>query len=856
MELAFDGLWVSTLFLAPAALWLIAIHRWGPNVQSLACRCVLASCLFSPIAVCSMSWLELSGWRTISPVTASVAPVVHSTMVKPATEFQAEPTFERTKEAEQSGNMTRGFGKPYHSSDDTPATIATQTTEWLRASIQFLWLGCSTILITRLLRALRTIQRMCRQATPDLGWQAQCQRLAERYSCACPTVVRSREVTSPCLVGIFRPTILLPVDLCPSHEQMEGVFVHELAHVARRDCFWNFLFQVTLSCFPLQPLLWWLASRQELAAEEACDDFVVQTVGRPALYAQQLLDLAATRLAAQPLGVGMIARSSTLSRRIRRLMNDKARRSLRTSLFARLSLTGVALVGCLLLSWCALPAASANQQQVADSDVNVVNQAATSADEGWLLAGRVLDVNGQPAVSAIVTFSLTDPKFHSSLATDDQGRFRQRVDQTGGNLQDLEIRVEAADKQSLSLSAIPLENSVQAASRLEIKLEPLRTIQLKVVDADDRPVDQAKAVAQIANSRLFATTDSSGVASFSVPKFQRIVQVAAWKDNEGLDFVKYEATPTNPFADSRATVVSAWSPEFPRNGLQQLTLTYSKPITVLLTDSEDRPIVDAKLKAGHLIKNGSQFFEPSFFDDCLGPTTDQSGRVELRCLPRWQTGSIKVWPSAKGYEVKFTDVPLWTEEPVRIKMERLVRISGQVLLPDRRPARNLRVIASGDSYNASINEGSAWTDAAGRYEMFVPPRHLYMVGIKDSVWAVKPQEFLLAPGQHRDNVDFVVRKATKVAGKEFVLDTTEPNRGQWMFVKQASKSLRSANTALPKEYANGPWHAPVLSWSAKTDDKGRYEFMLGDGNFELFPAGASKGMSFQIEGQPEIEFSK
>src|SRR6185369_11433893 len=67
---------------------------------------------------------------------------------------------------------------------------------------------------------------------------------------------------------------------------------HELAHVRRLDDWANLLqntFQAALFFHPVVP---WIARRLSLEREVACDDQVLQQIGKPKAYAMLLANLA------------------------------------------------------------------------------------------------------------------------------------------------------------------------------------------------------------------------------------------------------------------------------------------------------------------------------------------------------------------------------------------------------------------------------------------------------------------------------------------------------------------------------------------------------------------------------------
>lgn len=108
-----------------------------------------------------------------------------------------------------------------------------------------------------------------------------------------PRIVVSDIIPMPLVLGIWRPTIVVPYELLqPEMElRLREILIHECAHVVRCDAWVN-------TAQRLAAVLWWwhpvvlclnrLISR---AREEVCDNFVLQRGDAPS-YAQSLLELA------------------------------------------------------------------------------------------------------------------------------------------------------------------------------------------------------------------------------------------------------------------------------------------------------------------------------------------------------------------------------------------------------------------------------------------------------------------------------------------------------------------------------------------------------------------------------------
>src|SRR5690606_1051081 len=121
--------------------------------------------------------------------------------------------------------------------------------------------------------------------------------------------------------------------------------------VRRHDCTWNLLRRLVECVLFFQPLLYVLTRRLEAAAEEVCDDYVVQLAGDRVEYARTLLNVAELNgVPLRAVTVGVVSRRSVLAVRVARVL-DASRpvttQACRSALFLIVlgSLAGTALAG-------------------------------------------------------------------------------------------------------------------------------------------------------------------------------------------------------------------------------------------------------------------------------------------------------------------------------------------------------------------------------------------------------------------------------------------------------------------------------------------------------------------------------
>ena len=78
-----------------------------------------------------------------------------------------------------------------------------------------------------------------------------------------PGLRRSSSVGSPILVGVWRPTIVVPENAEVTFDEpaLRMMLAHELAHLARATWPWNWLPTVTAWLFFFHPLVWLMLRR-------------------------------------------------------------------------------------------------------------------------------------------------------------------------------------------------------------------------------------------------------------------------------------------------------------------------------------------------------------------------------------------------------------------------------------------------------------------------------------------------------------------------------------------------------------------------------------------------------------------
>ena len=138
-------------------------------------------------------------------------------------------------------------------------------------------------------------------------WQACCQRWLRRSA---PRLLAADWVSSPALVGWWRPTLLVPREALDafSGEDWEHVFAHEIAHLRWRD-HWSQVFMLAAWCVHwFNPVVWIGFRRLRADRELAADEWVLKHLAseRALAYGETLFKTVAKRSAYRSFQPGMV----------------------------------------------------------------------------------------------------------------------------------------------------------------------------------------------------------------------------------------------------------------------------------------------------------------------------------------------------------------------------------------------------------------------------------------------------------------------------------------------------------------------------------------------------------------------
>lgn len=247
-----------------------------------------------------------------------------------------------------------------------------------------------------------------------------------------PLVASCARVSSPVVVGILRPMILMPPSLLCGLDptQLAAILSHELAHIRRYDPLINLIQRIIESLLFFHPITWWISRRMSIERENCCDDIAALYIGR-LTYAEALLQMASVCLTnhrGQSHALATLAadgsNATDFGYRIRRLIDAKEAPQVR---FTKRSVAiGLIALSCLwasLISFAQSPKTendkSSTSQLINVSESDGIQWSTWGADNGLLSGARLILPDGgvQPGQSVAVEYRLKNVSTETKSTT-------------------------------------------------------------------------------------------------------------------------------------------------------------------------------------------------------------------------------------------------------------------------------------------------------------------------------------------------------------------------------------------------------------------------------------------------------
>jgi beta-lactamase regulating signal transducer with metallopeptidase domain/Leucine-rich repeat (LRR) protein len=332
---------VEVTVLIAVACWVV--RRW--QIRSAAVRdgvwlATLVAILAAPLATVVVPRLGIKSLDLDRSIETVETMVVHHPLWQPsAADRPVEPRLISGDAAAPSGTpqataeqAAKSPGRSSLPSNQAIGSVAgMDAAAWYRLIVTValgIWAVGTIALLVRLISGwLAVVRFRSGLSRIEHPLQAEVARIIEsvRPGRRVPELVLSDAVSGPLVVGILRPTIVLPADLperLPA-DQLHDVLLHETAHVLRRDNIVGLLQRLAAAVFWPHPLVHSLNRRLSQTREEVCDNYALQ-FGDRHQYARALLSVAeqAGRKPTAAWTVGLLDPKWKLEERIAGLLDE------------------------------------------------------------------------------------------------------------------------------------------------------------------------------------------------------------------------------------------------------------------------------------------------------------------------------------------------------------------------------------------------------------------------------------------------------------------------------------------------------------------------------------------------------
>jgi beta-lactamase regulating signal transducer with metallopeptidase domain len=182
--------------------------------------------------------------------------------------------------------------------------------------------------------------------------QALMEECGRRLGVGLPVVAESAAVSSPAIVGVLAPVLLVPEGFAGyADDDLRAVLLHEMAHIRRRDYGANLLCEMVALPVVWHPVAHVVRRRIRSTREMVCDGIAADAMGSAYAYALSLIELAKACVVdagVQPMAVGLFT-NNNLEERVMQLIQTKQTKGVRASA-ARLMSAAVGMVAVVALA--------------------------------------------------------------------------------------------------------------------------------------------------------------------------------------------------------------------------------------------------------------------------------------------------------------------------------------------------------------------------------------------------------------------------------------------------------------------------------------------------------------------------
>ncbi len=178
---------------------------------------------------------------------------------------------------------------------------------WFVAALYASFIFYRALRLYRGWRSLRAVLQRSSNRQMPLAMHALVEQCQSLLGLKPVPILWSSEGKGPATLGIRNPVLVLPDWFLSqaSQDELCSTLTHELAHIRRRDFFWNLVYELLILPISFHPAAALIKARIDQTRELACDETAAASMPTRAQYARSLLSIAQSIAAKQrPATVG------------------------------------------------------------------------------------------------------------------------------------------------------------------------------------------------------------------------------------------------------------------------------------------------------------------------------------------------------------------------------------------------------------------------------------------------------------------------------------------------------------------------------------------------------------------------